>query len=80
MEKYAQENDPDRTCGLTDEQILQNFTLAIKQEDERKLALGAPIQRTDPKTGEPCLVYPDDILSGRYGDPDLKKFLNSIKR
>lgn len=64
MNDYEPGNDPNVTCGLTDEQILENFKLAIKQEDERKLALGAPIQGIDPETGEPCLIYPEDLGRG----------------
>ena len=61
MAEYIPDNDPNVTCGLTDEQVLENFKLAIKQENERKLALGKPIQGVDPKTGKPCLVYPENL-------------------
>jgi hypothetical protein len=45
--------------GLTNEEFIKRFTLAIKLENERKLAKGVPIAKFDEKINKAYLEYPD---------------------
>lgn len=52
-------NDPDKTFGLSDEEIDRRFTAMVglvKQEAEIK---GLPIQKYDRERRKPYLLYPD---------------------
>ena len=59
MEANMQEyNDPDRTCGLTDDEVTERFRAAVRLANEKKKIKGVPIARLD-ANGKSYLEYPD---------------------
>ena len=53
------ENDPDITLGMTDEEMTQLFRKAVEIEKMIKIARGEPIALYDKATGKAYLEYPD---------------------
>ena len=53
------ENDPDITLGMTDDEMTQRFRKAVEIEKMTKIARGEPIALYDKATGTAYLEYPD---------------------
>lgn len=53
------EQDIDKTLGMTDEEMTKRFRKAVELEKALKTARGEPIARFDKATGKTYLEYPD---------------------
>ncbi len=56
---HGKENDPDITCGMTDDEMTRRFIEAVRIENEIKRIKGVPIAGYDAKSRRAYLEYPD---------------------
>jgi hypothetical protein len=54
-----EENDPDVTAGMTDEEMDYRFRKAVRLANEEKIAKGVPLPMYDFETRKAYLLYPD---------------------
>lgn len=52
-------NDPDITCGMTDQEIDERFAEIIELANQEKLIKGTPLPIFAPITKKAYLEYPD---------------------
>lgn len=52
-------NDPDRTFGITDEEIDERFVKIVLLKKEEARIKGGPVQYYDEEKQAPYLLYPD---------------------
>ena len=52
-------NDPDTTCGLSDDELTERFKASIRIDDEIRRIKGLPVARHDRESGRAYLEYPD---------------------
>jgi hypothetical protein len=55
----VEENNPDVTAGMTDEEMDYRFHEAIRLANEEKIAKGVPLPKYDLETRRAYLLYPD---------------------
>jgi len=58
-EDMCETNDPDLTCGLTDEELTYRFREAVRIENEIKRIKELPISKYDFEKNAPYIEYPD---------------------
>lgn len=52
-------NDPDLTCGLSDDELTERFRQSIRIDAEIRKIKGLPVAKYDRATGRAFLEYPD---------------------
>lgn len=56
---YVPTNDPDITCGMTDQEMDERFNKIVEIANQDKRIKGTPLPKFDPTTKKAYLEYPD---------------------
>jgi len=59
MNNPIEMNDPDLTCGLTDDELTERFKASIRIDNEIRRIKGLPTAKYNGKTKQAYLEYPD---------------------
>ena len=59
MNNPIEMNDPDLTCGLTDDELTERFKASIRIDNEIRRIKGLPTAKYNDKTKQAYLEYPD---------------------
>lgn len=59
FEWHMADNDPDSTCGISDEELTRRFIEAVRIENEIKRIKGVPIAGYDKVMKKAYLEFPD---------------------
>ena len=65
--EYAEENELDSMCGISDDELTARFKAAIKIDNEIKRVKGTPIACYDAETKSAYLEYEDGSREIIYG-------------
>ena len=56
---YVPTNDPDITCGMTDQEMDERFAKIVELANQEKLIKGTPLPKFEAITKKAYLEYPD---------------------
>lgn len=59
IKKEHDNNDPDITLGMTDDEMTERFRKAVELANLKKKAMGLPVQKYDAERKQPYLEYAD---------------------
>lgn len=59
IKKEYDNNDPDITLGMTDDEMTERFRKAVELANLKKKAMGLPVQKYDAARKQPYLEYAD---------------------
>ena len=59
MNEFMDANEPDYTCGLSDEELTERFKASIRIDDQIRRIKGLPTAKYDAEKKQAYLEYPD---------------------